>query len=154
MAVTDYLTVERITTQADFRSKRELLEALADALANNTESLDADSVVTALVNRERLGSTAMGHGVAIPHGRMEHLSQPVAALIQLDNKVDFRENQDTGTQNVDLVAGLIVPADATNEHLQLLANLAEMFVDESFCQQLRNCTSADELLTAMQQFNR
>lgn len=153
MSVTQHLSPARITTQTSFRNKREALDHLAELLTKGTESLATDSIVNALINRERLGSTAMGHGVAIPHGRMEGLTEPVAAFIQLDGKVDFRENQDSGSQQVDLIAGLIVPSDATSEHLQLLASLAEMFVDESFCQQLRDLNNADDLLEAMQNFN-
>lgn len=152
MAIIDYLTSDRIALQAELRNKREVLDKMADLLASHNNDLNEDSIVTALINRERLGSTAMGHHVAIPHGRMEGLKAPVAAIIQLTSKIDFRESKDAGAQNVDLVAGLIVPADATSEHLQLLANLAEMFVDESFCQQLREFDNSNDMLDAIQNF--
>ena len=86
------------------------------------------------MSREKLGSTGLGRGVAIPHGRIAALEQPVCAFIRLEDAVEFDA---TDGQPVDLAFALLVPEESTEEHLQLLSQLAEMFSDEEFRAQLR-----------------
>jgi PTS system nitrogen regulatory IIA component len=95
---------------------------------------DADHVREALVARERLGSTALGNGVAIPHGRSSQIGAPRAVFARLAAAVDFGAGDG---RPVDLVASLIVPAHFTEQHLQLLAELAELFSDANLVAALR-----------------
>ena len=84
--------------------------------------------------RERLGSTGLGHGVAIPHGRLAGAEDAVAAFIRLESAVDFEAPDG---QPVDLVVGLLVPEECNDCHLQLLAQLAEIFSQASVRDALR-----------------
>jgi PTS system nitrogen regulatory IIA component len=114
-----------------------VLEAAAGMLA--CRQAGADDLRSSLQARERLGSTAIGHGIAIPHGRSPTLEAPRGALLRLQPAVDF--NASDG-QDVDLVFAMAVPDHYTHQHLMLLSELAERFSDEGFRAALRNAPDA------------
>jgi PTS system nitrogen regulatory IIA component len=149
MQVAELLDLEHISCNSHSASKKRVLEQLSQLLAANTESLSQNQVFDSLLSRERLGSTGLGHGVAIPHGRMKQSSDTLAAFVKLQQGVDFDASDN---QPVDLLFALLVPEEATEEHLQLLAQLARMFSDETLVQQLREATDANALLNAIQEW--
>jgi PTS system nitrogen regulatory IIA component len=114
-----------------------VLDAAAGMLA--CRQAGADDLRISLQARERLGSTAIGHGIAIPHGRSPTLEAPRGALLRLQPAVDF--NASDG-QEVDLVFAMAVPDHYTHQHLMLLSELAERFSDERFRTALRNAPDA------------
>ncbi len=131
--------------QCDIRSKKRAVQTLAELLAPSIEVMldDQDSegqeqsdmdIFDALITRERLGSTALGHGVALPHSRLANINEPIAAMITLSEGVDY-EAQDG--QPVDLLIGLLVPERCNDEHLKILAALARRFSDHYFRDELR-----------------
>jgi PTS system nitrogen regulatory IIA component len=135
MNISDIISPERVVCDLDATSKKRVLEQLSNMLASNSStSLASQEVVDSLLARERLGSTGIGYGVAIPHGRVKNTDHAIAAFVQLHHGVDFDA---TDNQSVDLLFALLVPEQSTEEHLQLLAQLAEMFSDEEFRAQLR-----------------
>jgi PTS system nitrogen regulatory IIA component len=135
MNISDIISPDRVVCDLDVSSKKRVLEQLSDMLASNSSaSLISQDVVDSLLARERLGSTGIGYGVAIPHGRVKNTDHAIAAFAQLHEGVDFDA---TDNQAVDLLFALLVPEESTEEHLQLLAQLAEMFSDEEFRAQLR-----------------
>ena len=135
MNISDIISPDRVVCDLDVSSKKRVLEQLSDMLASNSSaSLISQDVVDSLLARERLGSTGIGYGVAIPHGRVKNTDHTIAAFVQLHEGVDFDA---TDNQAVDLLFALLVPEESTEEHLQLLAQLAEMFSDEEFRAQLR-----------------
>ena len=117
-------------------------------LTPNRESL-AREITKSLSERERVISTGIGHGVALPHVRLGQGTQSVGAFIRLKQGVDFDA---LDSQPVDLVFGLLVPKQFTNKHLEILALLAEMFSDEVFCQQLRLADTAQALFERLTQW--
>lgn len=154
MLISQILTPERMLCNVQVNhSKRRLLEHLGQLFAKSFPELDSLEVYQQLFNRERLGSTGIGRGVAIPHARLANLDETVAAFMSLEQGIGFDAIDD---KPVDLVFALLVPAkdghDAT-QHLQVLAYLAAMFSDETFCQQLRSQTTIDsqyQLMVAWQ----
>lgn len=112
---------------------------------NRNELSDMD-ILDALITRERLGSTGLGHGVALPHSRVANLDSPIAAMITLNEGVDFEAADD---QVVDLILALLVPEDCNDEHLKILAALAQRFNDGDLRKTLRRCESGDELFAAL-----
>lgn len=132
MNISDIISPERVVCDLDATSKKRALEKLSNMLASN--SLTPQDVVDSLIARERLGSTGIGYGVAIPHGRIKNTDHAIAAFIQLHEGIDFDAADD---QAVDLLFALLVPEESTKEHLELLAELAEMFSDEDFRAKLR-----------------
>ncbi|MFK7854453.1 MAG: PTS sugar transporter subunit IIA [Granulosicoccus sp.] len=108
----------------------------------NTETLTDMEILDALISRERLGSTGLGHGVALPHSRLNTISVPVAAFITLEEGVDF---ESADGKPVDLAVGLLVPEKCNDEHLKILAKLARRFSDEAFRSTLRQFDDAESL---------
>ena len=100
-------------------------------------------ILDALIARERLGSTALGHGIALPHSRMRDLAEPVAALVTLKQGVDFESGDG---EPVDVVLGLLVPEDCNDEHLKILSSLARRFSDDALRETLRGCEDGPDLL--------
>ena len=137
------ITEARIRSRSEIASKKRLLESLGALLADASPALSADNVFERLLERERLGSTGLGHGIALPHARVKEVAAPVGALIQLREGVSFDAIDD---RPVDLAFALLVPEAADERHLQLLAGLAQMFNDPDLRQRLRGGRSAGELL--------
>jgi len=144
----DILTPERVRCNADASSKKKALEMLSDLMASAPDMPDARVVADRLLSREKLGSTALGHGVAIPHGRCSNISTAVAAFLSLSNGVDFDAPDG---KPVDLLVGLLVPEECTDGHLQLLAQLAELFSQPEIRERLRGPVSPGELLDILSQ---
>ena len=149
MNITNLLSPERVACRSDVGSKKRLLEQLGELLASSSPALSQNEIFDALLNREKLGSTGLGKGVAIPHGRVAGLERPVCALIQLAPALDFDA---TDGQPVDLVFALLVPEDSTEEHLQVLSTIAEIFSNTGICTALRACESRDCLLEQLHQW--
>ncbi|MCU7934596.1 MAG: PTS IIA-like nitrogen regulatory protein PtsN [Candidatus Thiodiazotropha sp. (ex Dulcina madagascariensis)] len=143
-----YLLEERIGCGVEAASKKRVLEQLGQRLAESVPNLSQDQVFDALLERERLGSTGLGKGIALPHARMPQISQAVAAFVQLPQGIDFDA---IDNQPVDLAFAMLVPEEATDEHLQLLAKLARMFDDGDFCATLREAETAHDLLLLIEQ---
>ncbi|MEJ1296634.1 MAG: PTS sugar transporter subunit IIA [Candidatus Sedimenticola sp. (ex Thyasira tokunagai)] len=139
----DFLISERVSYCNPAASKKRILEAVGKLLASTSPGLTQDLVFDKLLERERLGSTGLGHGIALPHARMPGIKQAYGAFLQLENSADFDA---IDRQPVDLVFGLLVPEEATQEHLQLLAMLASLFSKETFCQELRKAGDYSQLL--------
>jgi PTS system nitrogen regulatory IIA component len=115
-------------------SKKKVLQTLAERLSKTLSDVSDIELFDQLISRERLGSTGIGSGVAVPHCRLDGLSQPIAALIKLPTGIDF---QAIDNAPVDLLFALIVPTDATDEHLQLLASVVERVNDPSNLKKIR-----------------
>ncbi|QWC56791.1 PTS sugar transporter subunit IIA [Erythrobacter sp. 3-20A1M] len=121
--------------------KPAVLEAVADAMAS-VYGLDRETVLDSLVEREALGSTGFGNGIAIPHARMEGLERPLAAVIRLDGAVDFAA---ADAMPVDLVFGLLSPAQAGADHLHALAAISRMVRGEDMRRALIEAPSTEAL---------
>lgn len=142
-----FIVEKRIGCKVEAASKKRVLEQLGLRLAQTVPALTQDIVFDALLHRERLGSTGLGKGIALPHARMPQVAKAVGAFVQIPNGVDFDA---VDNQPVDLAFAMLVPEDATDEHLKLLAQLAKMFSDTDFCNSLRQAETAEELLTLIQ----
>lgn len=136
----DILPVSHIILDAEISSKKRLFECVAQLLAEQS-GLPQAEVFDCLVARERLGSTALGQGVAMPHGR--HASVPAAtgAFVRLKTPIEFDAPDN---KPVSLVFVLLVPEAATSEHLQLLGHLAGLFNEKSVREALHSCQTPEE----------
>jgi PTS system nitrogen regulatory IIA component len=139
----NFLAIDRIGCQVEAGSKKKALELLSNLLADAAPGLTQDGIFDRLLERERLGSTGLGHGIALPHARIRNIDQAYGAFIQLTDGVEFDA---IDNRPVDLLFALLVPEAATQEHLQLLATLAEMFSNQEFCAGLRQATTSGDLL--------
>ena len=141
MSLASLLAVDRIACMDDARDRDEVLEAAARLIAAGT-GIDAGDVAASLRRRERMGSTAIGDGVAIPHGRGVAFAQPRAAFLRLRPAVEFAASDGAP---VDLVFAMAVPEGMPQEYLQWLSELAERFSDPALRDALRNAGDADAL---------
>ncbi|MGB0721290.1 MAG: PTS sugar transporter subunit IIA [Gammaproteobacteria bacterium] len=146
MQIHQLLAPARIACSGQASSKKRVLENLADLLAQGSDqALDATEIFDSLLGRERLGSTGLGHGIALPHGRMPYHGPPLAAFVTLKNGVDFDA---LDGEPVRMLFALVIPEESTDEHLQILANLARMFSDGGFREQLMECGAPEDALKA------
>lgn len=141
MKIVDLLSKDRIRTDADVGSKKRALEVLSEMLSVDAE-VAPGVVFNKLIGRERLGSTGLGHGVALPHARIERGGNARGALVKLPRGIDFDAFD---RQPVDLLFALVVPEHFTDEHLQILASLAELFSDQDLCRDLRQADDPDAI---------
>ncbi len=127
-------------------SKKKALEQIAHYAAQAHPNLDEVNTFNSLINRERLGSTGIGQGIAIPHCRIEQCNEVMGVLMTLVEPIAFDA---IDNEPVDILFALIVPQEATSDHLNLLSQLAEKFNNPSFCDRLRNCQTNSELYQTM-----
>ena len=141
-----FLSTRRIRFNVSAPSKKRMLEELAGLLSHNRPELHRDTVFQVLNERERLGSTGIGDGIALPHGRLNGLTEPLAAVIRLRQALDF-DSVDGGP--IQLVVGLLVPANATEQHLNILASLAETFSNREQREAILSARDAQTLFTLL-----
>ena len=130
------LPIDNVVLDLEVSSKKRAFEQ-AGLLFENNCSIARSTVSENLFARERLGSTGLGHGVAIPHGRIKGLKKPVAAFIRLAEPIPF-ESPDG--EPVHLLIFLLIPDNVTQQHLAILSEIAEMFSDGNFRNELSIAT--------------
>jgi PTS system nitrogen regulatory IIA component len=131
--ISQILPMENILLDTDSTSKKRIFERVG-ILFENTQKLARSQVFDSLFAREKLGSTGLGQGVAIPHGRIKNLRDAVAAFVKTQSPIPFDAPDG---QPVNLIFVLLVPERATDLHLQLLSELAQMFSDKTFREKLQ-----------------
>jgi PTS system nitrogen regulatory IIA component len=142
MQIESILTPSRTRNQIVGGSKKRVLETLAQLIANDRPNLNAEDLFQRLIARERLGSTGIGNGIAIPHCRCETEGNTLGALITLQDPVDF---DSIDSAPVDIVFAMLVPENTEANHLQTLASLAEALQQASYVEKLRSARSNEEL---------
>ena len=135
------LPVEQVLVGVDATSKKRAFEE-AGLLFENLHGLSRALVTDSLFARERLGSTGLGHGVAIPHGRIKGLKSPMAAVFQLAQSIGFDAPDE---QPVKILIFLLVPEAATQKHLEILSEIAELLSDSHLREKIKTCDDAPEL---------
>ena len=142
MLVDDLISPDSVLPMVRTSSKKRLLELISRALADSGDQMNSREIFESLCARERLGSTGLGHGVAIPHGRITGNSGVRAVFVRLAKPLAY---DSVDGEPVDLLFALAVPENCTNDHLKLLSEIAEKFSDEDFLDQLRKAENANEL---------
>jgi nitrogen PTS system EIIA component len=145
MNFVDLLSPRRVALGVHATSKKRLLETLA-ALLNDDGHAERE-IYDSLCARERLGSTGLGQGVAIPHVHTAAVGSASAAFVRLAEPIDFNA---VDQQPVDMLFALVVPEHFTDQHLILLSQLAEMLSEAGFCQKLREAADSTALLQLLQ----
>lgn len=140
--LSDILTPGRTLCQAPGISKKRLFETIAGVISDDQEALSSKEVFDHLIAREKLGSTGLGQGIAIPHCRASACSSPIGTLVTLEEPIDFDAPDE---QPVDLLFVLLVPEEANQQHLDILAGVARMLSQEDFCSRLRNARDSQAL---------
>jgi len=146
MTVSALLSPQTIFIDTDISSKKKLLQLIANIVADRTQ-LSESSIYNNLLNRERLGSTGLGQGFAVPHARLNDLDKTMACFFRLKEAVNFEAPDN---RPVDLIFTIIIPEEATEEHLLILSSLARIFSREEICDAIRNAANKDEIAQIIQ----
>jgi PTS system nitrogen regulatory IIA component len=141
MAISELLSPQTIFIDTEVTSKKKLLELIANIAADKTR-LPESTIYNNLLNRERLGSTGLGQGFAVPHARLLELEDTIGCFFRLKEPVNF-ESPDN--QPVDLVFTIIIPQEATEEHLLILSSLARIFSNAEICEAIRAAPGKEEI---------
>lgn len=140
--ILDTIAAERCQLGLQASSRKKALQALADIFSQDSESLDSFEILQALTEREQLGTTAIGHGIALPHGRLEHCESPLAILATLEEPVDFFASD---RENVDIMFALLVPQDLDFRNLKGIDLVKAIFDNKTLCAQIRNAHNNEAL---------
>ena len=125
--------------------KKQLLEHISNIACREDSEINYVEVLQALIQRERLGSTSVGHGAAIPHARISGLQSPIVCLITLHNAINFDETEPVA---VDIIFGILAPKDEDASHVSLLADIANHLKESAYRDKLRNATTSATLYQA------
>ncbi|USE38235.1 PTS sugar transporter subunit IIA [Endozoicomonas sp. SCSIO W0465] len=146
MIIHRILTPERTLDGVHGVSKKKILEFIAERISSDVPEINTNELFEALVARERLGTTGLGEGVAIPHCRCKACPAPIGLFIRLAEPVDF---DSVDRKPVDLIFALIVPEGENQEHLEILRALAERFHSALTLQKIRSATNTTMLYRTM-----
>jgi PTS system nitrogen regulatory IIA component len=141
MNIADLLAPDAVVPALKAQSKKQLLQELA-ARAHGLTRLSERRIFETLVERERLGTTGVGAGIAIPHGRMTEAKAITGIFARLEHAIDYEA---VDSQPVDLVFMLLAPENAGADHLKALARVSRLLRDKSVCEKLRTAKSAEAL---------
>ncbi|MBI1330197.1 MAG: PTS IIA-like nitrogen regulatory protein PtsN [Alphaproteobacteria bacterium] len=141
MEITDLLAPEAVAANLKAQNKKQLLQELAQRLSHFT-GLPERRIAETLIERERLGSTGMGQGIAIPHGRLAGLPRIVGMFARLETPIDYDA---VDSQPVDLVFVLLAPEDAGADHLKALARVSRVLRNQTTCEKLRAAAKPEVL---------
>ena len=142
MLLEEIINPDAVLCNAKARSKKHCLEILSELLVRSQPDISADDIFGSLIERERLGCTSLEAGVAFPHCRVEGIDRCIAAMIKLSDPIDFDA---TDGEPVDLVFGLMVPAEVTDMHHADIAMITDLLGNEELRSKLREATSSSAL---------
>jgi len=142
MLLEEILSPDAVLCNAQARSKKHCLEILSELLVRSHPEIPHEDIVELLIERERLGCTGLGRGVAFPHCRVAAISNPVAALIRLSKPVDFDASDGLP---VDLVFGMMVPDPLDDSHRAAIGGVTGMFEADALRERLRDARSSSDL---------
>ena len=137
----EYLDTGRIILDLKTTSRKRLFEFIAELSCNGLAGVSEDCILKTLTERERLGSTGLGQGIAVPHGRIEKLDSPVISVVRLSKPIDYDAPDG---QPVWLAVGLLVPVEANDTHLKLFSLLVTRFRDRQFVESMKRCSTREQ----------
>lgn len=147
MEIMDLISPDAVIASLRATSKKQALQELAGKAADLT-GLEERRIFDVLLERERLGTTGVGNGIAIPHGKLPELTRLYGIFARLDKPIDFDSIDD---EPVDLIFLLLAPESAGADHLKALARVSRLLRDRTICSKLRGCDTADGLYAVLTQ---
>jgi len=145
MKILDILSEDSVITELKAKSKKEAIEEMSVVAAKSDESIDVDTLIEVLMEREKLGTTGIGDGVAIPHGKLSSLNQVRAVFARSEEGIDF-DSMDG--KNAHLFFLLIAPENSAGSHLKALARVSRLMNDPKFRLSLMEAKSRKEIFSA------
>ena len=148
MDLNNFFSEESIVMDCQSKSKKNVLELISE-IASSISATDKDVVFEKLYEREKLGTTAFGNGIAIPHARIDGLSEAKIIILKLETEIDF--NSSDG-KKVDLIVSLLAPNNENEMHIKILSKIAEMLDDKVFREKIRNCSNKVEIKSVINSY--
>ncbi|MRI34130.1 PTS fructose transporter subunit IIA [Endozoicomonas sp. OPT23] len=142
MIIEKVITPERILCDAQGASKKKVLELIAESISEQVPAINGKDLFNSFVCREKLGTTGLGDGIALPHCRSKACQEPTGFMVRLAEPVNYDA---VDKQPVDLLFALVVPEESTQEHLNILQALAERFHSSELLASLRSATTPQQL---------
>ncbi|WP_338516428.1 PTS IIA-like nitrogen regulatory protein PtsN [Alteromonas gracilis] len=146
MDIQAIVSLDRTECAVQCNSKKRILEIIADIAAKNNEHIEQATVLNSLLARERMGSTGIGNGIALPHGRLAGLDRVIAIVVTSTPAIDFDALDE---KPVDIFFALLVPEEQTEGHLQTLATVAGKLSNKETIKAIRRATTSDDILSAL-----
>ena len=146
MDIQAIVSLDRTECAVQCNSKKRILEIIADIAAKNNENIDQATVLNSLMSRERMGSTGIGNGIALPHGRLPGLEKVIAIVVPSTPAINFDALDE---KPVDIFFALLVPEEQTEGHLQTLATVAGKLSDKETIKAIRRASTSDDILSAL-----
>ena len=146
MQISDILSEKRILTDLCSSGKRQLLEDISERIAKEYK-YDKSSIFEAMLERENLGSTGYGNGVAFPHARIPGLQKIITFFVRLDKAVDYEAIDD---KPVDLLAVMISPENSGDDHLRTLSEFSRILKNAEICRLVRKAKNKHDIYLALQ----
>ncbi|MEC8374124.1 MAG: PTS IIA-like nitrogen regulatory protein PtsN [Pseudomonadota bacterium] len=146
MDIQAIVSLDRTECAVQCNSKKRILEIIADIAAKNNENIDGATVLNSLMSRERMGSTGIGNGIALPHGRLAGLDRVIAIVVTSTPAIDFDAIDE---KPVDIFFALLVPEEQTEGHLQTLATVAGKLNNKDTVKAIRRATTSDDIIKAL-----
>lgn len=146
MDIQAIVSLDRTECAVQCNSKKRILEIIADIAAKNNENIDGATVLNSLMSRERMGSTGIGNGIALPHGRLAGLDSVIAIVVTSTPAIDFDAIDE---KPVDIFFALLVPEEQTEGHLQTLATVAGKLNNKDTVKAIRRATTSDDIIKAL-----
>lgn len=148
MKLQNLLTPDCTVCAVQGNSKKRVLEQISHVASAKLPEISQQELLDSLIAREKMGSTGIGHGIAIPHGRLKNADTAVAVLATAANPISFDA---IDNQPVDIFIALFVPEESCKQHLSTLASIAEYFSNKSNSKKVRACSSSEELYQLISQ---
>lgn len=148
MKLQDILTLDCTLCAVPNNSKKRIFDTICETASKHITELGQHELLEALTNREQVGSTGIGNGVAIPHGRLKETSQVVAVVLTTQEPIAFDA---IDNRPVDIFIALFVPENSCKEHLSTLQSIAQLLSDKKIAKQIRKCKDSHQLYQLIQE---
>ncbi len=150
MNLSDIITQDCTLCAVPATSKKKMLEILSQQAAEFNPGYNTYQLLESLLTREKMGSTGIGNGIAIPHGRLSHGDQVMVVVATSKTPIDFDA---IDNRPVDIFIALFVPEDQCQQHLSTLQSIAQIFSDKQVCKMARKCQSNEQLYQLVKNHN-
>ena len=150
MDLNKFFSEDSILMNCQSRSKKNVLELISQ-IASGISETSEDIIFQKLYEREKLGTTAFGNGIAIPHARIDNLSEAKIIILMLETAIDFDSSDG---KKVDLIISLLAPNNKNEIHIKILSKIAEMLDAEDYREKIRNCSNKTEIKSVINSYQK
>jgi PTS system nitrogen regulatory IIA component len=146
MIINDIISLDRTQCSVECQSKKKIFEVISEIAVQQSPELDQVEVLSSLLAREKMGSTGIGNGIAIPHGKIKGLENMIAVIVTSNKPIEFDA---IDSQAVDIFFAILVPEEQTESHLQALSGIARKLSNKDIVKAVRQATSKNEIVAAL-----